>query len=67
MRTRFQALAARIFLAASLNAAVLAKCAPSILQGAGVTVALSVLIVLAGVALGLALACLRAFGRRVAS
>ena len=45
---------------AFLNAEVLARYAPSILQGAGVTLGLSVLIVLAGTALGLLLACLRA-------
>ncbi|MEM7496594.1 MAG: amino acid ABC transporter permease [Pseudomonadota bacterium] len=45
---------------AFLNAEVLAKYAPSILEGMGVTVALSVLIVLAGTALGLGLATLRA-------
>ena len=48
------------FADAFLNAEVLARYAPSILQGMGVTVGLSVLIVLAGAALGLALACLRA-------
>jgi polar amino acid transport system permease protein len=48
------------FAEAFLNGAVLDRYAPAILQGVGVTVALSALIVLAGVALGLALACLRA-------
>lgn len=48
------------FADAFLNAEVLSRYAPSILQGAGVTVWLSALIVLAGAALGLALACLRA-------
>ncbi|MEM6488356.1 MAG: amino acid ABC transporter permease [Pseudomonadota bacterium] len=47
---------------AFLNAEVLAKYAPSILEGAGVTLALSVLIVLAGTGLGLALASARALG-----
>ncbi len=44
-----------------LDAAVLARYAPDILRGVGVTVILSVLIVLSGVALGLALACVRAY------
>jgi polar amino acid transport system permease protein len=43
------------------NTTVLEKYAPSILQGVWVTVELSVLIVLAGIALGTALACLRSY------
>ncbi|MFK7890898.1 MAG: amino acid ABC transporter permease [Granulosicoccus sp.] len=43
------------------NTTVLAKYAPSILQGAWVTVQLSVLIVIAGITLGALLACLRAY------
>lgn len=43
------------------NATVLEKYAPSILQGVWVTVELSVLIVLCGILLGTALACLRAY------
>ncbi|WP_102108446.1 amino acid ABC transporter permease [Oceaniglobus roseus] len=50
-----------VFLDQFLNPAVLAKYTPLILKGAGVTVLLSVLIVLAGIALGTALACLRAY------
>jgi polar amino acid transport system permease protein len=50
-----------VFLDQFLNQAVLAKYMPLILKGAGVTVILSVLIVLAGIALGAALACLRAY------
>ncbi|MEM9783512.1 MAG: amino acid ABC transporter permease [Pseudomonadota bacterium] len=47
---------------AFLNARVLARYAPDILQGVWVTLALSVLIVLSGTLLGLALAALRALG-----
>lgn len=43
------------------NATVLEKYAPSILQGVWVTIELSVLIVLCGILLGTALACLRAY------
>ena len=49
------------FVETFLNGAVLAQYAPSILGGVWVTVELSVLIVVAGVALGTALACLRAY------
>lgn len=52
---------------AFLNGTVLARYAPDILRGAGVTVALSGLIVLAGVALGLLMASLRAQGWRPVS
>ncbi|MGF1554346.1 MAG: amino acid ABC transporter permease [Paracoccaceae bacterium] len=48
------------FADAFLNGAVLARYAPDILAGAGVTVGLSVLIVATGLALGLALASARA-------
>jgi polar amino acid transport system permease protein len=51
------------FADAFLNMAVIARYAPAILSGMGVTVGLAVLIVVAGVALGLGLACLRAVGR----
>lgn len=50
-----------------LNAEVLARYAPDILAGVWVTVACSVLIVLAGTALGATLACLRAYRVRPAS
>lgn len=49
------------FLQTFLNAEVLAKYAPSILQGAWVTVELSLLIVVSGILIGTALACLRAY------
>ena len=49
------------FLDTFFNAAVLARYAPSILTGVGVTVVLSVLIVISGVVLGAVLACLRAY------
>ena len=55
------------FLDTFFNAAVLAKYAPAILQGVWVTVALSVLIVLAGIGLGIALAVLRAWRIRPVS
>ncbi|MGB3553938.1 MAG: amino acid ABC transporter permease [Jannaschia sp.] len=44
-----------------LNGAVLARYAPAILSGMGVTVALSLAIVATGLAAGTALACLRAY------
>ncbi|MEM9551112.1 MAG: amino acid ABC transporter permease [Pseudomonadota bacterium] len=50
-----------VFLDTFLNAEVLAQYAPSILQGALVTVLLSLLIVVFGVAFGAALACLRSY------
>lgn len=50
------------FADAFLNAKVLARYAPDILEGVWITLALSMLIVLAGTALGLALASLRALG-----
>ncbi|MEH6831312.1 MAG: amino acid ABC transporter permease [Sulfitobacter sp.] len=50
-----------VFLDQFWNQAVLAKYTPLILKGAGVTVLLSVLIVLAGIGLGALLACLRAY------
>ncbi|ETX27474.1 amino acid ABC transporter permease [Roseivivax isoporae] len=56
-----------VFLDTFLNPAVLAKYAPAILEGAVVTVILSVLIVLSGIALGTALACLRAYRVRPVS
>ncbi|PWJ20910.1 amino acid ABC transporter permease [Jannaschia seohaensis] len=49
------------FLDTFFNAEVLARYAPSILDGALVTVVLSVLIVLSGIGLGTLLACLRAY------
>lgn len=49
------------FLDTFVNGTVLAKYTPSILQGVWVTVELSILIVVAGIALGAALACLRAY------
>ncbi|MBS0122694.1 amino acid ABC transporter permease [Thetidibacter halocola] len=55
------------FLDTFFNAAVLAKYTPAILQGVWVTVWLSVLIVLAGIGLGVALAVIRSFGWRLAS
>lgn len=55
------------FLDTFFNAAVLARYAPDILQGVWVTLQLSVLIVLAGIALGTALAMLRAYRLRVLS
>jgi polar amino acid transport system permease protein len=55
------------FLDTFFNAAVLAKYTPAILQGVWVTVWLSVLIVLAGIGLGVGLAVLRSFGLRLAS
>ncbi|MFT6224393.1 MAG: polar amino acid transport system permease protein [Paracoccaceae bacterium] len=56
-----------MFLDQFLNQAVLAKYTPLILKGAGVTVILSVLIVLAGLSLGAVLACLRAYRIRLLS
>jgi polar amino acid transport system permease protein len=56
-----------VFLDQFLNQAVLAKYTPLILKGAGVTVILSILIVLAGIVLGALLACLRAYRIRVLS
>ena len=50
---------------AFLNATVLSKYAPSILSGVWVTLYLSVIIVIAGTALGLVLACIRAAGLRL--
>ncbi|WP_299968969.1 amino acid ABC transporter permease [uncultured Roseobacter sp.] len=49
------------------NGAVLIRYAPAILEGAAVTVLLSVLIVLSGVLLGGVLACLRAYRIRALS
>lgn len=49
------------FLDTFFNMTVLAKYAPSILQGVWVTVELSVLIVVLGIALGTVLACLRSY------
>lgn len=49
------------FLNTFFNPVVLAKYAPSILQGTLVTVVLSVLIVVSGIGAGAALACLRAY------
>ena len=49
------------FLDTFFNGPVLARYAPSILQGVWVTVCLSVLIVISGIAGGAALACLRAY------
>ena len=43
------------------NASVIARYAPSILEGMVVTLQLAVVVVVTGVALGLALACLRAY------
>lgn len=48
------------FADAFLNAEVLARYAPAILDGVWITMLLSILIVLCGAALGMALACLRA-------
>jgi polar amino acid transport system permease protein len=56
-----------MFLDQFLNQAVLAKYTPLILKGAGVTVILSILIVLAGLSLGAVLACLRAYRIRLLS
>lgn len=50
-----------------LNMDVLARYAPSILKGVGVTILLSVLIVLTGVVVGTLLACLRSFRVRLLS
>lgn len=50
-----------VFLDQFLNQAVLAKYTPLILKGAGVTVILSIMIVLVGIVLGALLACLRAY------
>lgn len=55
------------FLDTFFNAEVLAKYAPAILQGVWVTIELSVLIVLSGIALGGLLACLRAYRVRLLS
>lgn len=55
------------FLDTFFNMAVLARYAPSILEGAMVTVVLSILIVLSGVALGTILACVRAYRIRPVS
>ncbi|MBM7070182.1 amino acid ABC transporter permease [Actibacterium sp. 188UL27-1] len=49
------------FIDTFFNAAVLARYAPAILEGALVTVLLSLLIVMAGTVLGSGLACLRAY------
>ena len=48
-----------------LNAKVMAEWLPKIVQGFGLTLALAALIIAAGLALGLGLAVLRAFGIRV--
>jgi len=50
-----------MFLDQFLNQTVLVKYTPLILKGAGVTILLSVLIVLTGLMLGAGLACLRAY------
>ncbi len=50
-----------------LNATVLARYAPAILQGVGVTLLLSVLIVITGVAVGTLLACLRSYRLKLLS
>lgn len=55
------------FLDTFFNAAVLAKYTPAILQGVGVTVVLSVLIVVVGIALGTGLALIRTFRWRFLS
>jgi polar amino acid transport system permease protein len=55
------------FLDTFFNQAVLAKYAPDILAGVLVTVQLSILIVIAGIALGTGLAMLRAYQLRLAS
>lgn len=55
------------FLDTFFNAAVLAKYTPAILQGVWVTIVLSVLIVLAGIGLGVALAVLRSYRIRLVS
>lgn len=49
------------FIETFLNGTVLAKYAPSILQGVWVTIELSVLIVIAGTLFGALLACIRAY------
>lgn len=49
------------FLDTFLNTDVLAKYAPSILDGVQVTITLSLLIVAAGISVGIALACIRAY------
>ena len=56
-----------VFLDTFLNAEVLARYAPAILEGAVVTVLLSLVIVLFGVGLGAGLACLRAYRLRPVS
>lgn len=56
-----------MFLDTFANANVLARYAPSILQGVGVTLILSVLIVITGVVAGAVLACLRAYRIRALS
>ena len=56
-----------VFVDQFLNQAVLARYMPLILKGAGVTVILSLMIVLAGIVLGALLACLRAYRIRVLS
>lgn len=50
-----------VFLDQFWNQAVLVKYTPLILKGAGVTVILSILIVLAGIGMGALLACVRAY------
>ncbi|HIC66778.1 MAG TPA: ABC transporter permease subunit, partial [Paracoccus sp.] len=55
------------FIETFLNGAVLAKYTPAILSGVWVTVELSVLIVIAGTVLGVALACIRAYRIRPVS
>ena len=56
-----------VFVDQFLNQAVLARYMPLILKGAGVTVILSLMIVLAGIVLGALLACLRAYRIRALS
>ncbi len=55
------------FLDTFFNGPVIERYAPSILQGMVVTLELALLVVLTGVALGLLLACLRAYRFRIAS
>tara|TARA_R110002049_G_scaffold73657_4_gene190242 strand:- start:703 stop:1377 length:675 start_codon:yes stop_codon:yes gene_type:complete len=56
-----------VFVDQFLNQDVLARYMPLILKGAGVTVILSLMIVLAGIVLGALLACLRAYRIRALS
>lgn len=55
------------FIDTFFNATVLARYAPSILKGVGVTIVLSVMIVVVGIAAGTALACIRSYRVRVIS